>query len=309
MLMNKINTIEKELKEKNKEINRLNYLCRSENSPANEILIKYLKDEKESLIEKYEKRIEFLITENKKLEDLNLNNNQKLKIYKDQYPYVTECEQKIHELNKKQKKLLDSYSQMESKLQESIKEKTNLTEQVKFHKENCIPKKLVIENEVNYKKLYEDYTVNQELMKKLDEKVRESEANNNSTKSILFCEIKEVKAKLEALANEKNKLSEEIKSNKADKDSLLDKINLLNMNLLRKENAIRDVSEKMDKVQNDFEAILCDKNNMKSSIDALNDKIYQMKLEISFKDEEIQRLVSIRSMLEKKNTLVQKNLV
>jgi hypothetical protein len=65
----------------------------------------------------------------------------------------------------------------------------------------------------------------------------------------------------------------------------------------------------MDKVQNDFEAIICEKNNMKNSIDALNEKIYQMKLEISHKDEEIQRLISIKSMLEKGNALIQKNLV
>lgn len=309
MLLNKINTLERELKDKNKEINRLNYLCRSENSPANEILIKYLKDEKESLIEKYEKRIEFLITENKKLEDTNLNNNQKLKIYKDQYPYVTECEHKINELNKKNKKLLESYNEMELRLKAVIKEKNALNEQVKFHKENCISKNLVVENEKNYKKLYEDYTVNQELMKKLDEKVRESEANNNSTKSILFCEIKEIKAKLEALSDEKNKLNEEIKSNKADKEGLLDKINLLNMNLLKKENDIRDISEKMEKVQNDFEDVLSEKNSMKTSIESLNEKIYQMKIEINNKDEEIRRLISVKNMLEKGNSLLQKNLV
>lgn len=308
-LMNKINTLEKELKEKNKEINRLNYLCRNENSPANEILIKYLKDEKESLVEKYEKRIEYLITENKKQEDINLNNNQKLKIFKDQYPYVTECEHKINEINKKNKKLIESYNYMESKLNALIKEKEALSEQVKFDKENCIPKKLVVENEINYKKLYEDYTVNQELMKKLDEKVRESEANNNSTKSILFCEIKEVKVKLESLDNEKQKLSEEIKNNKIDKENLLDKINLLNMNLLKKENDIRDISEKIDKVQNNFEAILNEKDNMKSSIDSLNEKIYHMKIEVNNKDEDIKRLLNTKNMLEKGNALLQKNLV
>ncbi len=309
MLMNKINTIEKELKEKNKEINRLNYLCRSENSPANEILIKFLKDEKESLVEKYEKRIEFLINENKKFEDLNLNNNQKLKIYKDQYPYVTECEHKICELNKKNKRLSDANCEMESKLKALIKEKESLSDQVKSHKEHFIAKKLVVENEMNYKKLFEDYTVNQELVKRLDEKVRESEANNNSTKSILFCEVKQVKAKLEALSNEKDKLSDEIKSNKADKESLLDKINLLNMNLMKKENSVRDISEKMDKVQNDYEATLNEKKNMKSSIDALNDKIYQMKLEMNFKDDEIKRLMSIKTMLEQGQSMLQKNLV
>lgn len=308
-LMNKINTLEKELKEKNKEINRLNYLCRSENSPANEILIKYLKDEKESLVEKYEKRMEYLITENKKLEEINLNNNQKLKIYKDQYPYVTECEHKINEVNKKNKKLIESYNDMESKLKSVIKEKEALNDQVKIHKENCIPKKLVVENEINYKKLYEDYSMNQELMKKLDEKVKESEANNNSTKSILLCEIKEVKSKLETLANEKNKLNEEIKSNKVDKENLLDKINLLNMNLLKKDIDIRDISEKMDKIQNDFESLISEKDHMKSSIDSLNDKIYQMKIEINNKDEEIKRLLSIKNVLEKGNALLQKNLV
>jgi len=306
--MNKINTLEKELKEKNKEINRLNYLCRNENSPSNDILIKYLKDEKDSLVEKYEKRMEFLITENKKLEEINLNNNKRLKIFKDQYPYISDIENKVEELIKKNKILVKSNNEIEIKLNSTLKEKENLTHQLKDYRENCISKRLVLENENNYKKLFEDYSANQELMKRLDEKVRESEANNNSTKSILFCEIKDVKAKLDSLSSENNKLSEEIKNSKIDKENLLDKINLLNMNLLKKENDIRDFSEKMEKVEVDFNNILNEKNKMKSSLDSLNEKIYQMKIEINSKDDEIKRLITVKNMLEKGNSLIQKNL-
>jgi len=71
-------------------------------------LIKYLKEEKESLVEKYEKRIDFLIRENKKLEEINLESTKKLKIFNDQYPYVAEIEFKVEELSKRNKIILQN---------------------------------------------------------------------------------------------------------------------------------------------------------------------------------------------------------
>ena len=306
--MNKINTLEKELKEKNKEINRLNYLCRNENSPSSEVLIKYLKEEKEALLEKYETRVEFLINENKKFENLNLNLTKKLKNFNNQYPYISEIEKQVEDLVKKNKNLINSYKETEHKLKQALTERESLGLQVKEFKQSFIPKDLVMENEGNYKRLHEDYTANQDLMKRLDEKVRESEASNNSTKNILFCEIKEVKNKLEILTFEKNTLSDEIKANRADKENLLDKINILNMNLLKKENDIRDMSEKMEIVQVNYESLEKEKEKMCSSIEALNDKIYLIKLEINSKDDEIHRLVNLNNILEKTNPLMKKSL-
>jgi hypothetical protein len=259
--MNKINTLEKELREKNKEISRLNYLCRNESSNNNEILIKYLKDEKESLVEKYEKRVDFLIIENKKLEEINLNSKKQIKIYKNQYPYIDEIKIKITNLEKNNKILLNLNTDLELKLTNKLKEKEKLNEILKEYKENSIPKNLVLENEINYKKLYEDYISNQKLISILDEKIKNNEANNNSTKNILFNEIKEIKVKLENLGNEKEKLNHEIKLNLKEKEELLDRINLLNMNLFKKDNEIRDITEKMEVMQNDFDKLLLEKNN------------------------------------------------
>ena len=124
----------------------------------------------------------------------------------------------------------------------------------------------------------------------------------------MFCEIKEVKNKLEILTFEKNTLSDEIKANRADKENLLDKINILNMNLLKKENDIRDMSEKMEIVQVNYESLEKEKEKMCSSIEALNDKIYLIKLEINSKDDEIHRLVNLNNILEKTNPLMKKSL-
>ena len=56
------------------------------------------------------------------------------------------------------------------------------------------------------------------------------------------------------------------------------------MNLLKKDNDIRDIYEKMEKVQNDYDSIVNLKESMNKSIENLNEKIYQMKIEIVNKD-------------------------
>lgn len=246
VLMNKINTLEKELRDKNKEINRLHYLSRNESSPNNEVLIKYLKEEKDALVEKYEKRIEFLLNENKKLETNNLNAVKRIKIFNDQYPYISDIENKLDELIKKNKSLLASYNEMEKKLDIATKENELFKEQIKTHKENYVPKKLMVENENNYKKLNEDYFENQKLIKVLDQKLKENEASHNSSKNILLTQIKEINKAIESLTKEKKALQEELNSFKKDKESLVDKINDLNMKLLKKDNDIRDLLEKIE---------------------------------------------------------------
>ena len=103
------------------------------------------------------------------------------------------------------------------------------------------------------------------IIKKLEEKVKESAANNNSTRNILFNEIKEIKNQLENITSEKINLNEELKTYRKDKEELLDKINLLNMNLLKKDNEVRDTNEKMENFLRKFDNILIENNNIKEN--------------------------------------------
>jgi chromosome segregation ATPase len=214
---------------------------------------------------------------------------------------VAEIEFKVEEYAKKNKIILQNSTDLEIKLKSVLNENNYLNESLKQYKDNSIPKNKVIENEINYKKLYEEYTANQNLMKKLEEKVKESAANNNSTRNILFNEIKEIKNKLENLSSEKINLNEEIKTYRKDKEDMLDKINLLNMNLLKKDNEVRDTIEKMENLQNEFNNILIENNIIKDNSEEMKQKMNLLQNEILNKNDEIFRLSNLKIISEKLN--------
>lgn len=214
---------------------------------------------------------------------------------------MAEIEFKVEEYAKKNKIILQNSTDLEIKLKSVLNENNYLNESLKQYKDNSIPKNKVIENEINYKKLYEEYTANQNLMKKLEEKVKESAANNNSTRNILFNEIKEIKNKLENLSSEKINLNEEIKTYRKDKEDMLDKINLLNMNLLKKDNEVRDTIEKMENLQNEFNNILIENNIIKDNSEEMKQKMNLLQNEILNKNDEIFRLSNLKIISEKLN--------
>ena len=59
---------------------------------------------------------------------------------------------------KKNKIILNNSADLENKLTKALKELENLNEKLKQFKDNSIPKNKVLESEINYKNLLDEYS-------------------------------------------------------------------------------------------------------------------------------------------------------
>jgi hypothetical protein len=315
-LNNKINLLESEIKTKDNEIFRLNNLATvkgpflDNNSGTNDIIIKFLKEEKETVKEKYEQRIDYLIKENKKLEDKNKKLLEQYQRLKNSAPYVNELlkENKIktNDLtvlikNKKELELTNKY------LTETI---TKLKEEAKILKENSTKEKeqLVKSKQEELTTLLAENIASRELITTLDYQLKESRANSSSTNRLIYDELKYKSTKCSEMTEEKFLLVEQMNNIKQQHENCAEKINLLNQAVMLKENLIDELREKLLESVAKFDKLEDDKRQYLGSIKEINQKVESHRKELCLKDSEIERLQNMNFILQKENEIYYKKL-
>jgi hypothetical protein len=310
----KIKILEKEIEDKNSEISRLNYYMRSENNFNNgnrdlQLMVNYLKQEKQTIIEKYEKRIEFLLN----------TNSGSVNIYTDNKNDKNNKNTCIKKNNKKEEINITNnsntntnnptyYAKLTRLEEENLKLKAEneiLKIEINNCKQNYLEKSVInlyIEKE---KQLNHDLAHNHELIKQLDTRVKEGISNLNTAKSVYSIELLELNNKMKKLTNQIDSLNSENAMKIKEIEELKEKINFLNLNILQKENFVNSLNEKFEKTSENFCHTEMDKKELNAKIIYLKEKNSNLIKENILNMNEIERLKNFNFVLEKQNEMLE----
>lgn len=297
----KLKVLQDDIKMKDSELSRLQRLLKNETTPneGSEMIINFLKKDIGNLKEKYEHRIDTIIKENKIYENRITEMNNKIKHFENHHPYILELQKKLKIFEDKNLSLQEEISKFQNESKILNLENSNLQVKFKDLKENYVEKILVSFNEEKFNKLSKDYTNNQDLISKLDQRIIELTANYNTNErslnseiKTLNCQVEELKLEIEIIKRENNKLEKE-------KEELKQNINLIQMNIMKKNNTVNEFQEKLEGISSDRLILEKEKINLNLIISELEQKIHILKKELIVKENEIERINNLNLIFQK----------
>lgn len=176
-LTNQLNEKNKELMNITKEMEGTTKNFRSEVNSQNELVLKYLKEENSKLIAKYEERINFMIKENRSLQEAVGDMKSKTNKMVVSKPVVSNETSKLE----KKAKLLERENILIKNENTYLREKIEKTEK-SFDISKYVPKEFISIIEEKNIKLKNDYEKAQEMILKLNEKIQNLLSSSNSEK-------------------------------------------------------------------------------------------------------------------------------
>ena len=279
------------------EIERIKNVNKYEKTEANnDLVLKFLKDDNQKLTLKYEERINFIIKENKNLQniisemDTKLKKKKPVKVLNNDVNNCTKLEKKIKICENEKKSLNSEILYLREKIERFDKN---------FDISKYVPKELITNFEEKNLKLKNDYNNAQELVLKLNEKIQNLLSSSNSEKVFLKNNIKNLNLQDEFRNNEQNNLNEKIKMDEFCKSDLSEKINNLNSLLTQKENVIFKLNDFITSFKGDYEVLKKDKQNYVDNVTDLEKNINFLRRKMSLKDGEIDRINNINNIFEK----------
>jgi hypothetical protein len=310
-LNNKIDSLENEITVKDYEINRLINIGSSKTQDGeNDLVVKFLKQEKENLKEKYEKRIDHLINENRKLDEVKKKANESYIRLKNSAPYVNEllkeAQQREKEINSlmKEKKDLEIHNQLLGEKVTKLKEDITQIGERQLKERN----QLNSVREEEHKRLLEENIESRELIETLDFQLKESRANSSSTNRLIYDELKFTSTKCTEISEEKTILKEQLQDIEKQHETCGEKINSLNQKLIFKERVINELNEKLFDFSLKFEKIEEDKQKFQESLKELNFRLDDNKKELILKNGEVERLENLNFILKRENAIYYKKI-
>lgn len=297
----KLKVLQDDIRMKDSELSRLQRLLKNETTPneGSEMIIKFLKKDIGNIKEKYEHRIDTIIKENKNYENRITEMNYKIKHFENHHPYILELQKKLKIFEDKNLSLQEEISKFRNESKILNLENANLQLKFKDLKENYVEKFLVSFNEEKFNKLSKDYTNNQDLITKLDQRIIELTANYNTNErslnseiKALNCQVEDLKSEIEIIKRENNKLEKE-------KEELKQNINLIQMNIMKKNNTVNEFQEKLEGISSDRLILEKEKINLNLIISELEEKIHILKKELIVNENEIERINNLNLIFQK----------
>jgi chromosome segregation ATPase len=308
-LINKIKSLEGELKIKSFEITKLNNIGSSVSGRNNDtVVIKFLREENENLKEKLDKRVEFLVIQNKKYEEKIKQLNEKIKKFNNSMPYLNSLEKEIF-INKKQMGLLSETNKtLEISLRKLNESYSYLKKEYNTHLESAQneTEKMSSKKQEEFNKLFSDFASTQETLIKLDSQLQETRASSSSTNRLISDELRFTNEKFDELKLSNTKLLDQIKDEKKQQDVLIEKNNLLNHTIILKEKEIKDLNEKILTFILKVDKVNDDKKYKDEEIKELHTKIDKLRHEYIIKDAMIDKLENENYLLQKENEILTK---
>jgi hypothetical protein len=297
----KLKVLQDDIRMKDSELSRLQRLLKNETTPneGSEMIITFLKKDIGNIKEKYEHRIDTIIKENKIYENRITEMNNKIKHFENHHPYILELQKKLKIFEDKNLSLQEEISKFRNESKILNLENANLQLKFKDLKENYVEKILVSFNEEKFNKLSKEYTSNQDLISKLDQRIIELTANYNTNErslnseiKTLNCQVEDLKLEIEIIKRENNKLEME-------KEELKQNINLIQMNIMKKNNTVNEFQEKLEGISSDRLILEKEKINLNLIISELEEKIHILKKELIVKENEIERINNLNLIFQK----------
>lgn len=190
-----------------------------------ELIIDYLKKEKELLECKHKIQLNHLLEENSNLKQLN----EKIKAKMALRSKAIGKFEKEENLKKKEKKNEENLQNEVSLLKKTIIELSTevkfLKSKIKYYEDNFIEKEKVDYNEKKQKDLENDLRNSYQIVSVLQEKLKESGSNNNSEKIVLNNNMIDLKNEIISLNKKMKDLSNEINNLKKENDKLCNDYN------------------------------------------------------------------------------------
>jgi hypothetical protein len=276
------------------------------NDTQNETVIKYLKEENSKLTAKYEERINFIIKENRALQDaisemsvsLKKKVVKKVAVNNDVYNY-TKLEKKAKQLEFENKTLKGEISFLREKIERNEKS----IDISKF-----VPKEFLSIVEEKNSKMKDDYEKSQELILKLNEKIQNLLSSSNSEKVFLKNSLKNLSLQDDVKTSEKNNLLGKMSRIEDEKNELSENINNLNSLLSQKENTINKLNDFINNFKQDFESVKNEKDLAISKVVQLERDFTLLRRNINLKEGEIDKLNNINTIYERENEILKMRL-
>jgi hypothetical protein len=215
------------------------------NDQKSEIIINYLKKEKENMEIKHRVQLNYLMEENKELKEKikkmlkNSNLNRELKPWNTVKPESEISKKHIKEQMQKEINVLKNTILEQNEEIKSLK--------LSFHnyKENYISRSDVILNELKYKEVYEELKGAHQLIKVLEEKLKNSASINNSEKTIFNNNTIDLKAELDILKKNNLILNEKLSKSEDEYNKICDKYNTQVSISMRQSSQINELELKL----------------------------------------------------------------
>jgi hypothetical protein len=297
----KLKILQEDIRMKDSELSRLQRLLKNETTPneSSEMIIEFLKKDIVNLKEKYEHRLDTIIRDNKIYQNRIEEMNHKIKHYENHHPYVLELQKKLKNEEDKGLSLQAEIKnfQVENKKLNFENEKLQL--KVKDLKENYVEKSFMSLNEEKFNKLSKDFSYNQELITRLDQRNTELTANYNTKERSLNAEIKALNCHVEDLKLELEILKKDNQKLEKEKEELKQNINLIQMNIMKKNNTVNEFQEKLEGISSERLLLEKEKINLSLIISELEEKIHLLKKELIVKENEIERINNLNLIFQK----------
>ena len=303
-LTNQLNDRNKETMKMTRELEASSKSSKSEMNSQNELILKYLKDENNKLVAKYEERINFMIKENRNLQaafdELMCQSKKKVVTKKVEGNETAKLQKKAKSLEDENKTLKNELRFLREKIERN--EKT-------FDLTKYVPKEYISIIEEKSTKLKEDYDKANELILKLNEKIQNLISSSNSEKVFLKNSIKSLNLQDEVKSSERKKLNDKLKEIQDEKEDLSEKINNLNSLLSQRENTINKLNDFINSFKGDWEELKREKLIAVGKVNDLEKEIVLMRRNLSLKEGEIEKLSSINNIYEKENEILKLRIV
>ena len=190
-----------------------------------DLIIDYLKKEKELLECKHKIQLNHLLDENSNLKQINEKMKAKITLRAKQIGRV-EKEENIKKKEKKNEEILISENNLLKKtVIELSSEVKILKSRIAYFEENFIEKEKVIYNEKKQKDLENDLRNSYQIVTVLQDKLKESGSNNNSEKIVLNNNMIDLKNEIVSLNKKLKDLSTEINNLKNENDRICNDYN------------------------------------------------------------------------------------
>jgi len=291
--------LEIDIQEKNKEIIKLSRYCVNENSNEKDMIINYLKDDLQNKGESSESKINYLIKENKILQRLNNEFSDRIRKMENQCPYIIELEKNLRKLETSSAKYEKENGLLCTELKSCKENLKRCKTEIADKNLKTVPKEMLENYEESYSKLHNSLNNAHDVIKILDDKQKNEQAQNNSHKNIMLCQVKNLNNEIKKSEQEKNELEDRLKSLEHIVADNSERINNLNLHLIQKDNTINELNEFIDNLNLKFVANEKSKGELNSKLVIIEEDIKNLKQQLKFKDNDISRLSNIKEILEK----------
>lgn len=220
------------------------------NDQKSEIIINYLKKEKENMEIKHRVQLTYLMDENKELKDKIQKMLKSSLLNREQKPWNNIKPES--EITKKQIKeqMQKEINILKKAVLEQNDEINKLKMQIKEYRDNYILKNEVILNELKYKDINDELKGAHELIKTLENKLKNSASINNSEKVIFNNNTIDLKAELDVLKKNNFILNERMGKAKEEHNQLCDKYNTQVSICMRQTSLIEELELKIASLEN-----------------------------------------------------------